>query len=95
MFRLKDGVVIEEVIGDEGIIVDTNRGQYLKTNKTALMMITAATQTQSVEDAVIALSRLTDADTSVIERDLRALLGRLVEMNLLEHIPTPTQSSSE
>lgn len=84
MYRLADGVIIEEVVGDEGIIVDTIRGQYLRTNKTALMMISAVTEQPTIEDAVGELARHTNAARDVIDRDVRALVEKLTGMALLE-----------
>jgi len=95
MFRLKDGVVVEEVLGEEGIIVNTNTGQYLRTNKTALMMIEAVTRSDSVETAVEALASITNVDRSVIERDMRSLLARLVQMQIVEETPpTPRDATT-
>lgn len=83
MLKFKEGIVIKR-IDDEGIIVDTNTGRYLAPNRTALEMILAMMESEDYQEVLARLLSLIDVDRQTLKIDLKALVDRLDELDLVQ-----------
>ena len=82
MLRLRESIIVKSV-GDEGIIVDMEKGQYISLNQTALEMIEAMEKSVDRKEVILRLLDLMDVGRDTLENDLNALCGRLIELDLV------------
>lgn len=82
MLRLRESIIVKSV-GDEGIIVDMEKGQYISLNQTALEMIEAMGKSVDRKEVILRLLDLMDVGRDTLENDLNALCDRLIELDLV------------
>ena len=82
MLRLRESVIVKSV-GDEGIIVDMEKGQYISLNQTALEMIAVMEKSIDRKEVILGLLDLMDVGRDTLENDLTSLCDRLIELDLV------------
>lgn len=81
MIRLLGSAKVNK-IGNEGIIVDLNRGRYISVNHTAILMIDAMEASTDEDEVLTKLTNLMDVELSTIEADFQEFCKKLIDLGL-------------
>jgi hypothetical protein len=81
--EIEDSVIFQK-LNDESIVLDLNSQNYFGLDDVGTNMWNLLLQDGNLESAVIRLTSIYDADETTIRRDLYALVGQLIESNLLK-----------
>lgn len=86
LLRLTDQTVFDPADGS-GLLLDGAEGTYYELNPVATLMLQAALEYDTADDAVRHLGERIDATDAVLREGLTSLAGRLAESHLAERLP--------
>jgi DNA-binding MarR family transcriptional regulator len=84
--RLSEHVMLAD-LEDEAVALNTQSEQYYGLNATAIRMLKALTESESVEKAQARLGQELTVDAAILERDLHQLIDQLCARGVLERLP--------
>ncbi len=82
LLQLSDDAILDTTDG-VGIIMDARHGIYYELNPVATLMVQAALNSDTVEDALHALEQRIDATEEMLRTGLDKLVGQLDDQRLL------------
>jgi hypothetical protein len=82
LLQLSDDAILDTTNG-VGIIMDTRHGIYYELNPVATLMVQAALNSDTVEDALHGLAQRIDATEEVLRTGLDKLVDQLDDQRLL------------
>jgi hypothetical protein len=88
LLRLTDQPVFDPADGT-GLLLDGAQGAYYELNPVATLMLQAALEYDTTDEAVRHLGERIDASDTVLREGLAGLTGRLTESHLVEPAPSP------
>lgn len=88
LLRLTDQTVFDPADGT-GLLLDGAEGAYYELNPVATLMLQAALEYDTTDEAVRHLGERIDASDTVLREGLAGLTGRLTESHLVEPAPSP------
>lgn len=83
MLKLKKDVTLVKT-DDDGTLVDAASGRYIGLNWSAVMMLSALMESETLDDAVQRVQAEVDIDPETARRDLSTLRQQLDELSLTE-----------
>ncbi|QOV36967.1 PqqD family protein [Streptomyces ferrugineus] len=88
LLRLTDQTVFDPADGS-GLLLDGAEGTYYELNPVATLMLQAALEYDTTDEAVRHLGERIDATDTVLREGLSSLTGTLTESHLAEPAPSP------